>query len=221
MRLLAAAYSTNATSVDQSQPALAQDIGISCIEDCTSVNYNSDTRVCELTTYIHGLVTPSTETDINWKVYYDDRIVRAVDEWQESTHVHNARPLAASLATDGNRDNNDQADGLLYCAHTANNYSYSGMEFERVAKVSHVIIFFRNFSEINNRNSNLQLLISPTRQDSDNNIGTNCAYYAGPPASPSLPVKIPCAQHVTGKFLKIIHNQADFLTLCEVEVYSV
>jgi hypothetical protein len=41
------------------------------VEDCTSVNYNSDTRVCELTTYIHGLVTPSTETDINWKVYYD------------------------------------------------------------------------------------------------------------------------------------------------------
>ncbi|XP_060558766.1 uncharacterized protein LOC132719012 [Ruditapes philippinarum] len=131
------------------------------------------------------------------------------------------RPLAASYAIDGNRDENNQLTTELYCAHTASGYSYWGMEFERLAEVSHVIISFRYASNTNNRNSNLQLLISSTRQDSDNNIGTDCAYYVGPPASPSLPVKIPCAQHVIGKFLKIIHDQDDFLTLCEVEVYSV
>jgi hypothetical protein len=52
-------------------------------------------------------------------------------------------PLVASFATDGNRDNNNQADGAIFCTHTANWYSYWGMEFDRVAEVSHVIIFFR------------------------------------------------------------------------------
>ncbi|XP_060557810.1 uncharacterized protein LOC132718193 [Ruditapes philippinarum] len=189
-------------------------------DECTSVNHNAGTGVCELTTYVPGVVTPSTGAESNWNVYYDDRYVPAIDEWQQSTFVHVNGPLTASYATDGNRDNN-QVNDELYCAHTASGYSYWGMEFKRVAEVSHVIIFFRNALGINHRNSNLRLLISSTRQDSDNNIGSDCANYTGPPASPALPVKIPCANHVTGKFLKIIHNASDFLCLCEVEVYSV
>jgi hypothetical protein len=55
-------------------------------------------------------------------------------------------PLEASFAIDGDRDNNDKVTYELYCAHTANGYSYWGMEFERFAEVSHVIIFFRNDS---------------------------------------------------------------------------
>ncbi|XP_060552182.1 uncharacterized protein LOC132713560 [Ruditapes philippinarum] len=193
-----------------------------CADECTSINHKADTGVCELTTYVPGVVTPSTETESNWNVYYDDRFVPAVNAWQKSTHFHVTGPLVASFAIDGNRDNNDnKVTRAIYCAHSAYRYSYWGMEFERFAEVSHVIIFFRNASHHNYRNSNLRLLISATRQDSDNNIGTDCAYYVGPPASSSLPVKIPCAQHVTGKFLKIIHNQGDVLCLCEVEVYSV
>ncbi|XP_060591640.1 uncharacterized protein LOC132746482 [Ruditapes philippinarum] len=190
-------------------------------DECTSVNHNADTGVCELTTYVPGVVTPPTVAESNWNIYYDDRFVPAVDAWQSSSYVVQNGPLAASFAIDGKRDNIIKGTDEKYCAHTKSSYSYWGMEFRRLAEVSHVIIFFRNESTVKNRNSNLQLLISPTRQDSDNNIGTDCAYYVGPPASPSLPVKIPCAQHVTGKFLKIIHNQDTPLTLCEVEVYSV
>jgi hypothetical protein len=43
------------------------------LDECTSVNHNSDTRVCELTTYVPGLVTPAIETEVNWKVYYDGK----------------------------------------------------------------------------------------------------------------------------------------------------
>jgi hypothetical protein len=57
-------------------------------------------------------------------------------------------PLAASFAIDGNRDNNDKVTFEVYCAITASSYSYWGMEFERVAEVSHVIIFFRNVSQL-------------------------------------------------------------------------
>jgi hypothetical protein len=44
------------------------------VDDCTSVNHNSDTGNCELTTYVPGVVTPSTEAGVNWTVYYDGTI---------------------------------------------------------------------------------------------------------------------------------------------------
>jgi hypothetical protein len=42
-----------------------------CADECTSVNHNADTGVCELTTYVPGVVTPSTETESDWNVYCD------------------------------------------------------------------------------------------------------------------------------------------------------
>jgi hypothetical protein len=80
--------------------------------------------------------------------FLSDRFVPAVDAWQQSTFVHVNGPLAASFAIDGNRDNNDKVTYEIYCAHTASGYSYWGMEFKRVAKVSHVIIIFRNASQL-------------------------------------------------------------------------
>jgi hypothetical protein len=44
------------------------------VNECTSVNHNSDTGNCELATYVPGVVTPSTETGANWTVYYDGMI---------------------------------------------------------------------------------------------------------------------------------------------------
>ena len=41
------------------------------VDECTSVNHNADTGVCELTTYVPGVVTPPTETESNWNVYCD------------------------------------------------------------------------------------------------------------------------------------------------------
>jgi hypothetical protein len=80
---------------------------------------------------------------VDFLAFVSDRYVPAIDEWQQSTFVHFNGPLTASYATDGNRDNN-QVNDELYCAHTVSGYSYWGMEFKRVAEVSHVIIFFRN-----------------------------------------------------------------------------
>ncbi|XP_053376770.1 fucolectin-3-like [Mercenaria mercenaria] len=153
-------------------------------------------------------------------VLSSDRIIHGVDAWQMSTFIHHNGPLSANYAIDGNRDNNDQTNGHLYCAHTKSDNSFWGMEFERVADVSYVLLLFRNAMWMNERNSNLRLLISSTRQDSDNNVGTDCATFVGPPASLSQPTKVTCTQPVTGKFLKIIHNNPNPLTLCEVEVYS-
>ncbi|XP_060557809.1 uncharacterized protein LOC132718190 [Ruditapes philippinarum] len=120
-------------------------------DECTSVNHNADTGVCEQTTYVPGVVTPSTAVESNWNVYYDDRFVTAVDAWQQSTYMSKDKPLAASFAIDGDRDNNDKVTYELYCAHTESGYSYWGMEFERVAEVSHVIIFFRNASQFSKK----------------------------------------------------------------------
>jgi hypothetical protein len=83
--------------------------------------------------------------------FVSDRFVPAVDAWQQSTHVHVNGPLAASFAIDGNCDNNDKVTYEIYCAHTASGYSYWGMEFEHFAEVSHVIIFFRNASELSKK----------------------------------------------------------------------
>jgi hypothetical protein len=40
-------------------------------DECTSVNHNADTGVCELTTFVPGVVTPSTVAESNWNIYYD------------------------------------------------------------------------------------------------------------------------------------------------------
>jgi hypothetical protein len=56
--------------------------------------------------------------------------------------VHWDVPLAASLATDGNRGDKNKVTNEIDCAHTTSSYSYWGMEFERFAEVAHVIIFF-------------------------------------------------------------------------------
>ncbi|XP_045165336.2 uncharacterized protein LOC123529178 [Mercenaria mercenaria] len=189
-------------------------------KECTSVNHKMDTGKCELSPNVPRVLTPAEATEPSWRVYYNDRIIRGVDAWQMSTFTHINGPLSASYAIDGNRDNNDLPNDHLHCAHTASGNSFWGMEFERVADVSYVLLFFRNDSSINERNSNLRLLISSTRQDADNNVGTDCATFVGPPASPSPPTKVTCTQPVTGKFLKIIHNNPNGLTLCEVEVYS-
>ncbi|XP_060557811.1 uncharacterized protein LOC132718194 [Ruditapes philippinarum] len=112
------------------------------VDDCTSVNHNADTGVCELTTFVPGVVTPSTVAESNWNIYYDDRFVPAVDAWQQSTYVYKYGPLAASFAIDGKRDIIIKGEDEKYCAHTKSSYSYWGMEYERFAEVSHVIIFF-------------------------------------------------------------------------------
>ncbi|XP_060584989.1 fucolectin-3-like [Ruditapes philippinarum] len=124
--------------------------------------------------------------------------------------------MVADYAIDGNRNND-----LFDCAHTDTTFSYWSVEFERIETVSHVIVFFRNQISKNFRNTEMRLLISSTRNESDNNVGTDCAYYDGPPESPSPPVKISCNHPVAGKFLKIIHYFQNKLVLCEVEVYHV
>jgi hypothetical protein len=44
-------------------------------DECTSVNHNADTGVCELTTYVPGVVTPSTVAESNWNIYYDGNVL--------------------------------------------------------------------------------------------------------------------------------------------------
>jgi hypothetical protein len=41
---------------------------------------------------------------------FTDRIVRTVEDWQQSTHVQYDEPFEASLATEGYRGNNDRAN---------------------------------------------------------------------------------------------------------------
>ncbi|XP_053376637.1 uncharacterized protein LOC123533519 [Mercenaria mercenaria] len=162
-------------------------------EGCSSVNHNSDTDRCELAAHIPRVLAPTTVTETNWMIYYHDPLIRGVNAWQNSTYVDGHQVfLTADLAIDGNYANIPAAHGLP-CAHTDNPYSYWAMEFERFAEVSYANIYFRSDS-LNNRNSNIRLLISTTRFDSDNNLGTDCATYVGPPQQPALPVKITCTR---------------------------
>ncbi|XP_060579737.1 uncharacterized protein LOC132736596 [Ruditapes philippinarum] len=182
---------------------------------CETVNYNSVTKSCELLNPGPWIPSDISATESNWTVYYKgDRQIGAVDVWQTSTYTR-VIALSADLAADGNRDNT----GNVRCAHTEDYQSAWGMEFENEAEVSHVILYFNNNKRFNYRNANLRLLISGTRQDSANNIGTDCATYPGPPASPLPPVKVTCTLPVTGKFLKIMVT-GHHLNLCEVEVFS-
>ncbi|XP_053376825.1 uncharacterized protein LOC128547729 [Mercenaria mercenaria] len=185
------------------------------MDGCSSVNHNSDTHECELTSHVPSILAPEPATASNWRVYYNDRFIHGVDAWQASTYYF----LSSNLAIDGNYKNYIEEDISGHCAHTNGGSSSWTMELERVADVSYVRIYFRNQMANNFRNTNIRLLISETKEDSDNNIGTDCANYVGPPESPALPVKVTCTQPVTGKFLKLI--RAGTLTLCEVEVYSV
>ncbi|XP_045182483.2 uncharacterized protein LOC123541143 [Mercenaria mercenaria] len=206
--------------------ALCDDTG-----GCSSVNHNSITNRCELTSHIPRVQDPSEVDEPDWRVYYHDPLIRGVNAWQNSTFLNatfvnetfvndTQGSLSAELAIDGNRTNT-AVESDLPCARTNGSYSNWTMEFERVVEVSYVTIYFRNDMENNHRNSNLSLLVSATRLDSENGVGMDCATYPGPPASPALPIKVTCTTAVLGKFLKIIHNSEDYLTLCEVEVYSV
>ncbi|XP_060596049.1 uncharacterized protein LOC132750125 [Ruditapes philippinarum] len=183
---------------------------------CETVNYNSKAKSCEL--LYPGLWVPTAPlaTESSWVVYYKGaKHIIAASVWQTSTRVP-TNAHSADLAVDGNR-NNTFVDR---CAHTDDYLSSWTIEFEHEAEVSHAVVYLWNDKQYNHRNTNLTLVISETRQDSDNNIGTVCATYTGPPASPLPPVKITCTQPVTGRFLKINHNYYHHLALCEVEVFS-
>jgi hypothetical protein len=142
---------------------------------------------------------------------------------QSSTYVlGDGFLMSASLAVDGNRNANSVAGRS--CSHTQNVApEWWAVDLEQETSVGRVRITNRDdcctsrlqqfFIGVTNR--------SPWNSPPNlSNLSQICAYYYGFPAG-GIPIDISCeAGQVDGRYLFIMMRHAEYLTLCEVEVFD-
>ncbi|XP_053400630.1 N-acetyllactosaminide beta-1,6-N-acetylglucosaminyl-transferase-like [Mercenaria mercenaria] len=117
--------------------------------------------------------------------------------WQSSTTAW----ASADLALDGNMEGHFFGHS---CTHTANGDAnpYWVMELGSEGPVGRIVFYFR--TDCYERKSQLNFLVSRTRNDVDEDIGTMCATYDGPPSDPRVPATITCDTFVYGRTIKNI-----------------
>ncbi|XP_045167607.2 uncharacterized protein LOC123530895 [Mercenaria mercenaria] len=188
---------------------------------CLSVNFHKDDGKCVLTDYYPTDNTKSGEPKLGWKIYFrrqfDIKLLEGAVAWQSSTLVWGGKPESADRAIDGYSDAASTADT---CSHTnSGDINYWAVEFGTPGPVKEVEIYFRNFCCYYHRNTNFTITVSNSRVDVLNDNGKLCRTYFGPAVDKEpFHLTIPCINTIYGKFLKIKHDVADVLILCEVVV---
>jgi len=71
------------------------------------------------------------------------------------------------------------------------------------------------------RNKNHTVMVCKTASECQDNNGAVCAFYAGPPEDPTLPVTLTCPMPLNGKFLPVRQQipEGSFFSLGEVLVH--